>query len=723
MTSKNSFLVSSKENHKRRIWVWLISILVQALFYPGVMIVYLSRINAWNKGGKYSSVELFQKALQEAAADAVGFNPNAVVPITLLGILIAVQGFSYLHDRKKVDMYQSVPVSRKKRFAIIYINGIAIYALPALAGVVTALLIGTAQGAVTGSTLAECALAFFVDLLYFLAVYHISILAVMLTGHIIITGFAVVTLLFVLYAGVQIASIMKELFFDRVDYFFRNNAISKYSIVTDYLRQVRVLRYEEHFSEIAASSMLVCAKWLAGALVILALAYFCYLKRPAEAAGTAVSFRIVKPFVKVIISVMIALAAYWIVRDATYENLPVSLLGMIGAAVICCAVMESIFEFDIHAAIKHLASTGIAVALSVLIFCIYQFDLFGYDSYIPDADKVASVALDIGSYQRYWEYSEVDEWARLISYYSNSDYLRNNMFLTDIDAVCELARKGLEIEEDDLPEIDEKSGYYKAISVLYRLKSGREVSRTIMIDWNDASNEALLDRLVGTQEYREGYYQLVKNEIPYSAMRKNLELFYTNGALECELPPMDAEALREAWLKDMEQFTFSMAKNNRICGVIKWDIESQHTGYELPVYESFTNTIAFLKERDAYYPLQLRAEDIKSIEITNYHYDYEEYFAKGGTFGSSSSYYVDKAVTKYFEDTEEIAEIVEAVYPNGFDVYWNAPNPIDTNYDIIITFKADTGYPYGRGYFYYEFLKGQVPDFVVEATAYEPGEN
>ena len=44
MTSKSLFLVRSKENHKRRIWVWIVSMLIQLAFYPGIMTVYLARI-------------------------------------------------------------------------------------------------------------------------------------------------------------------------------------------------------------------------------------------------------------------------------------------------------------------------------------------------------------------------------------------------------------------------------------------------------------------------------------------------------------------------------------------------------------------------------------------------------------------------------------------------------------------------------------------------------
>ena len=51
MTSKNSFWANCKENHKRRIWVWIVSVLGQMVVYPAFLMVYLSRVKTWNVQG------------------------------------------------------------------------------------------------------------------------------------------------------------------------------------------------------------------------------------------------------------------------------------------------------------------------------------------------------------------------------------------------------------------------------------------------------------------------------------------------------------------------------------------------------------------------------------------------------------------------------------------------------------------------------------------------
>ncbi len=150
MTSKNSFLANSKENYKRRIWVLAVSILGQLVLYPGVLTVYLSRIRFWNADGVYNMPELYKMALQGAATDALGFQPFGAYLIMFLAIL---------YDRKKVDMYYSVPVSSKRRFVVIYVNGLMMYIIPALASILIAVIMAAVQGSLTIRGAAECGLA------------------------------------------------------------------------------------------------------------------------------------------------------------------------------------------------------------------------------------------------------------------------------------------------------------------------------------------------------------------------------------------------------------------------------------------------------------------------------------------------------------------------------------------------------------------------------------
>jgi len=708
MTSKNSFLANSKENYKRRIWVLAVSILGQLVLYPGVLTVYLSRIRFWNADGVYNMPELYKMALQGAATDALGFQPFGAYLIMFLAILIAVQGFSYLYDRKKVDMYYSVPVSSKRRFVVIYVNGLMMYIIPALASILIAVIMAAVQGSLTIRGAAECGLAILFNLLYFLIVYHTAILAVMLTGNVVITGFAVFIFLFIGYVALVTGNALAGNFFKTKCPYFEESYLTG-SIFVEYSVKVSSLKHASSLSEIVRNILPVYGKWFVSALLLLAFAYLCYRKRPAEAAGKAMAFSTLKPFVKIVVSVVTGLVAGWLIYDATCYNAWITALGMICGTLLCSIVMEAIYEADVRGVFRHLISTGIGAAAIGFIFCIFQFDLFGYDSYVPDADEVESVALDLGPYQNYWEW---DDAAESVSYMMDSEYLRKHMFLTDVDAVCELARKSQGIYTD----MEDRRG----INVLYRLKSGKEVSRRFWVYFADETNRELLDRVIGTEAYRTGFYMISQENINtvISEMKREWGISYTNGAISTDLPVSESERLREMWLKDMEQFNFTMAGSEKPCGELSWQIINGHVRMELPVYESFTNTISVLEEYQAYYPVELRVEDILSMEVTNWHNQQEN-----GTWTTYEAVRVDEPVspvTAEFTDPEEIAQIAENIYPGSLDTFWMS-NAFESGYEVVVTFKTDSAYPYNRGYTDYSFLSGQIPDFVLEKTAY--GEN
>lgn len=715
MTSKNLFWVRCKENNKRRIWVWVISILAMLLIYPAVMTVYLSRIQFWNKEGTYQTFMIYKEALWQAAADAVGFQPRCLWIICFLAILIGIQGFSYLYDRKKVDMYHSMPIPFKSRYRVIYWNGIVSYLLPYLLSVLIALVIAATQGAISAKVMTECGYAFLMNLLFFLTVYHMAILAVMLTGNKVITGFLLAGLLFLDFYAVQLYNDMKYSFFDRADNVFMHTE-PWLSPIYEYDRYVYELKYASNFSEINKTLLPIYAKWAVLALLLGIAAYWCYRKRPAEAAGKAIAFPKIKPFLKVIVSVIAGLTVCVMVYEAVYYKVWITVLAMVVGTVLACGVLEVIYEFDIRAVIKHLVSTGISAAIVLLIFCIYHFDIFGYDTYVPDAAEVESVAVSTDLYyQDYFSYEEEKDFSE---YINRSEYYRQNMFLTDTEAICELARKSQETDEKDMED-------GRQFNVLYRMKSGRETGRKFYVDYADASNEELLNRVFGNENFIKGEYQLAKADQELDSTF--LIISYSNGTIKQALPPMDAKEIKEAWLKDMEQFDFSLARQERPCGKLEFLFTDSYNTWNMPVYDSFQNIISYLEKKGVYYPVQLNPEHIASITVTNHHYSqmeayntYEdtEGYAGGVSSAESVAFEIGMEVTQTFSNPEEIAEIVAHIYPSGLEPGWHSYKEMAQDYEITIAFKPDVDYPYGVGYYYYQFFADEVPAFVAEATDY-----
>ena len=710
MTSKNSFLVSSRENHKRRIWVWIVAVLSQLLVYGGMMMIYLSRIRGVYANGGFKTPEGFKLGMYQAAKDALAFSDNLYGIVLILAALIGMQGFSYLYDRRKVDMYHSVPVSKDKRFWVVYLNGIVIYLVANLSGMILGAVIAVSQGAVNADVLANAGLAFVWNLFLFLAVYHMMILAVMLTGNRFVT--VCVFLCFVLYeycVQIQIHRLRRIFLETYSEYYISTEP--KLSVIYDCTVNIWNIKNAQDAAASAAISMPIVGKWILIAAAFLGLSYLAYKKRPSEAAGRAMAFSFMEPVFKVAGAVPVALLTGGLVYDTSYQNEMLQVAGMLAGGLIFCTAAEVLFDFDIRSLFKHLPSSGIALVGILAIFSAYKWDIFGYDSYIPAQNKVESIAISAdGYYDNYWDENR--------QYFEKSQFEKENMFLTDTEPVLALAKAAQGADPETM-------GDAHSVQILYRLTSGRQVARAVQTDYDDPGTEELLNRIFRTDAFKKGVFQGITDDTSYADVTR---ITYTNGAAKTVIPVEEADRLRAAWIKDMEQFDFTLVRHSRPCGILNFEYKNYHQRQWF-VYDSFAETIAALKKLEAYYPMALDAADIESVTVTCFHNELMEqesevdYGMEPRAVAETATWdagYTDYTVSETFFEEAQIAQILPHLYSNWIDAPWSSYKDVDDNYSVQVVFKRDTAYPYERDsyYFTYSFYAGQVPEFVAEATAY-----
>lgn len=709
MTSRNSFWASCRENHKRRIWVWIVAVLSQLLVYGGMTMVYLSRIRSFYEGGTYRTRQGFEEAMYQAARDALGFSDNVYPFIIILGAVIGIQGFSYLYDRRKVDMYHSVPVAKGRRFAAIYLNGLMIYVVSNLAGLIVSMVLAGAQGAVNAAVLSDAGMAFLWNLFLFLVSYHMMILSVMLTGNRFVTACVYLFLGLFEICTNAMKNTLSGNFYDTYTVAFKDSA-PKLSVYYDCTANIWQLKNLQEAGEKAALAFPIIGKWAVIAAVFLALSWIAYRRRASEAAGKAIAFPVLKPFLKVAVAIPGALVIGSLVYDSSNGNVTLMAAGMLAGTILICAAMEVLYAFDIRCIIKHLPSTGVAIAGVLAIFCIFKWDLTGYDKYIPEQNRVESIAISLDCYyDSYWDENR--------QYINSDDYIKENMFLTDTEPVLALAAMSRQTDAEDM-------GQSRTLQVLYRLKSGREKVRRVVVDYDDPKTEAYLDQIFKTEEFKRGIFQMMTDENYCDGVTK---ISYSNGPVRTAIPAKEADALRAAWIKDMEQFDFKLAKDGMPCGQITLSY-ADYSQREWYVYDTFAETIACLKKNEAFYPAKLNAEDIDYITVVNYHNEMSEENMDPGIEARAVAVretevvdtYVDYTVQETFTDQAQIEEILSAIHCSYFTSPWGNYNGTEDNYSVNVVFRKDSDYPYERDsyYFNYEFFKGQVPEFVVEATAY-----
>ena len=135
MTSKNLFFKLMREDLKRRIWALGLAFLSFFFGMPVAAAMGASSISqsyqrwvaegATFYGGTVSpEVERYNR-MTELAEQIVGIhNVFTVCIIMAAAVVLGLTGFMYLHSKKQVDFYNSLPVRRELLYAVKYIDGI-----------------------------------------------------------------------------------------------------------------------------------------------------------------------------------------------------------------------------------------------------------------------------------------------------------------------------------------------------------------------------------------------------------------------------------------------------------------------------------------------------------------------------------------------------------------------------------------------------------------------
>lgn len=723
MTSKNSFLARLTENAKRRIWLVVVSLLVFVLAIPTAVALNISVISS---DIYYMEEKKVHEYLYTFATDMYSTSNGGIFfLIAVFAIISGIQGFSYLYDRNKIDFYHSKPVKATTRFFSIWLNGILVWIIPYLAGTLLNLLFFAANGILDVKLFTSVWIYVLLACGFYLCIYHLAILALMMTGKVVITLLGI--LVFLLY---EVS--VRALFAGFGSYFYHFFYLGEDGkMVIPVLSPVTYLVYCS-MEDWSVPFTMLCLLLFAAA--VLAIALWCYKKRPSEAAGSSMTFAGTKSFVKIAIAVpvglVVGLFVCAIVEYGPHGDGGAGFPIFIGtlSLLIICGFMQVIYEGDIKGIFHKKRDMGIAFAIAFAIALIFSFDLTGYDTRVPDADQIEYATVITYDRNRY-NYSYLDE---NMEYLYKGEYAEKHMRLTgeSAEAARNLMANSIDLyfsypSRDDFYE-DTESQY---VTFAFRLKNGGVIRREIPVVVRDADNLAQIEVMESSEEYIRGndpgmseyLYEAVKNGT------KPVKATWGNDVAYEEMSKSRAGELLELYREDVLKNSYRAKSTEFPIGQFSISIDRQGTYYYrgdvvLDIYPSYTGCVEYLKangyETERYIP----AEDIKEVIITRYYPGEEEEYYEEYTYSYEGVGYAEtKAV--YEEDYEEvrvyydagqIREIMDAAYPTfmSWDD-WYLDDPTEEYWSIGVSFREDSEYfeehEYGVNY---QFKKGQIPSFV-----------
>ena len=726
MTSKSLFFKLMKEDFKTRVWTLAISILI-FFFSLIVATAMMISFNLYNSSTYNYSDDLAMNFMSYIGIN----NPFFGIIFIVLSLVMAMSGFSYLYSKKKVDLYHSLPVKREVLYFIKLINGILIVVIPfIICEIVASLLVIANTGKISVLIAAIWAIAEWT--LLFILSYFLTLFSIMLTGNMLI---GILACGFFSFYFPLISLVLKGYQSSFFDTYYTSGFI-----IENVLPNMSSFMLMFNIFELKWLTRIIIV--ILASIAFLFINLFLYKKRASEAAGKSVSFNVIKLPIKAMMVIFISILMYLLGYEVMNDSIGWGLFGLIVSGAITHCVMEIIYNQDFKKIFAKKIELLVLIIISIFIAAAFQFDIFGYDSYIPSASQIKSTAVisDLleSNSEQYYNKVEIsdgyyDESFVDVDYASDSKIEADQIKKMDIqnkDAVLELARQGIEAAKYDL----EPQGDFDRVLISYKLKNGRTVGRVYYVDLDQSTSG--LSSVYADESYKKSSYPILSENpenivsVDFNGIMDNdTHIVFHDDELKKkfvetykkELMNLDYETklksypfasirfnndFMEGALRKYAGFNYTSdsttAVNSKWENVYANSLES--VGF-YPIYPEFKETLALLKEMDVEVIYKFPAEYVESIDVS--YNDWENNDPDNNIEEVES--YSSETTPKTFTDKRDIEEILDKLVICDSPYKENLNE--DRNYAAIINTGNLESSAY-RGYNSYGFKKGNIPDII-----------
>ncbi len=633
MTSKTSFYSYMKNDARHRLWVPALSCVV---FFFVVIAVAMASQNLRNamQGEVYQMQQALDFAESIFSKENIFLTLIAAVGATICGL----EGFSYLFSRKKTDYFHSLPMKREHLFFLRWLGSLLFYLVPYILCMVICTILLGGSGLTTHMYYQNLWIGFLYNLVVFLLIYHTAILAVMLTGQILvaIAGFGI------LLSYTVIVNYLVPIY---VQSFYRTYDTQNMATL-GFLRYLSPLHV---WVDLTADGRFV--SWLAAILLMAAMlvaSFVLYRLRPSEAAGNSITFPVSRPVIRILLvipfSLYVALAFHEI---AEWASAFWSIFGLAIFALLIHALIEIIYDFDIRSALHHWPQLAGCFLAGLAFLGFFLTDPLRLDSRLPAINNVSAVYLDLPLDNNipYFHKSDLLSQTPLESCneLSMTSYRLEHTALTgdSLQLAYNLIRNAQKISEND-------NGYqnlYQAnLNIAFRKKNGSLEYRNFDL-WLPANKGDLME-VYNMRELRETHFQIVSlpSDIYRSmAVKDAAENTFSRNFSEAEI-----SEFIDIYKRELLEQTAEDAIAYPSIGQLELTTKSNVVLHAYQIYSSFTDTLAWLKDHTI--DLNAWTRQMTPASITIERERNESYYSNG--------YYEDEV---YYEPefTEDMADEYE----------------------------------------------------------------
>ena len=695
MTSNRSFFNLQRELIRRNIILPVLSGVGFFFALPLLTLMMIqSKLNYYLL--RYTEIET-EKFINEFVRDNLlstrydGVKVGIIIMATLAGIML----FRYLHNRKQVDFFHSLPISRGNLFIQLYLTGflsvIPLYIIMYLLAIICAFAMG-AGSLLTAGLIFKTII---INILFFLLFYSLAVLATILTGNTFVAIVIYALLNSVIFLTTTIISELFSYWFDTYVYISILDNIGLYSF------PLYLYFYGSNMFNTIGDVKYLSTQTFIGIviaiIVLIILSYVLFKIRKSERAGSSLAFYKTKAPLKcylVLIAGYLLMFMFSSIAGASWRY-----VGIVFGIILSHMVLEALYNFDIHSLFKNWKTMIALLIVGVGFFTIMKADIIGYDSKLPNKENITGVSINT-----YYNGSK-----HFSSNISNFDFLTSTENIENVYNLAEYAVKNLDnvnYNQDDF-YLDENT---TSLLVKYTLKNGNEMIRRYLVPISDEF-DSYLEAIILTDDYKQHEFNSVFSLDLDST--ESIEVYinrsiYNDNITGVVTDTKESFEIIEAIKEESLTLTKEQAENTVPLLNIDFEVEykrdynyiAHDTSYgdyidSVPVYPTYTKTLALISKYYDFTPQSITVDDISRIDITKYPDDTELLQSE-----TSDSNYYTVAIT----DKETIAKLIENSIPHDIAICASPLLKLDETplTDISVVFNSQNSTP-----IYY--LEGTAP--------------
>ena len=481
-----------------------------------------------------------------------GFVLSGMIIASIAAFINSVNGFIYLYSGKKTDYYHGLPMKRTEMFLERVFSGLVYYLMPYIVAEFLMICIGAARGFFSLSIMGMAVKMFFLHIIIYLVIYFSIVLVISVTGNMLM---GILCLGGMYLYGIVLNLILVaygqsfwQTFFSAEYQYGRFNALLHMASPG-----TLILNMVSDYAE-GKTGKLLAAVIILG-VIFGVLAWTAYKKRPSESAGKSMVYSWISIVVRFMVVVPGGLAVGWIFYSLTTGKVRILwwIFGMILGTVIIHGLSETIYQMSFQGFFTKKLQLVIAGALVAVCALIFQKDLLHFDSYIPKQEDIASMNLNMMSFdQDYYENVQKTKDGEYEITDANN-WAEPAMAFVGKNGIGDQTYKALQDIVSSNPKGEVIDGDYTYYSIIkYTLKSGKEIYRKYWIGTENLS--ALVKGLYEEENLKEqkfGFLDLdqkyLKNIGLNDASGKGFSIFQND--------PDKIKQLLEAMKKDVDAAT------------------------------------------------------------------------------------------------------------------------------------------------------------------------